>query len=41
MDNKGYAGSFLGGFLMGLGIMVAYVIVKLVLNALGAGELLF
>ena len=41
MDNKSYTGSFLGSFIMGLGIMTAYIIVKLVLTALGAGELLF
>lgn len=41
MDNKGYAGSFLGGFLMGVGIFTAYIIIKLVLTALGVGDLLF
>lgn len=41
MGNKGYAGTALGGFLMGVGIFTAYIIMKLVLNALGAGELLF
>lgn len=41
MDNKGYAGSVLGGFLMAVGAMLAYILMKLLLNALGAGELLF
>jgi hypothetical protein len=32
--------NILSGFLFGLGLILAYIIVKLLLNAIGAGELL-